>query len=156
MGSPHHEQGAVVPSCTQWLRGRSASANVPLGSLNSTIIFHTSPVGPHAVVLHKVARSATAGGSGLPGTLKSTLAVQKSRSRSAFTIQLSSLPLGVIVIVDPENSTSFLSPSAMSAKTAWCVVQRMPRVLTQLRAGEVPGGPPLEFEPCAAAAVDFC
>ena len=81
----------VESACTstQVLRGVDADAKVPLGSVNSIAYFVTVPVDRDSDCLQTVAVRLTGGGSFLPGTLKSTLALQNVGSIVAYTAHLS-------------------------------------------------------------------
>lgn len=74
---------------TQVLRGVEGDPNVPLGSVNSIAYFLTVPVDNASDCVQMVAVRSTGGGFGLPGTLKSTLALQNIGSIVAYTFHLS-------------------------------------------------------------------
>mmetsp|Transcript_66571 Transcript_66571/g.187496 ORF Transcript_66571/g.187496 Transcript_66571/m.187496 type:complete len:260 (-) Transcript_66571:377-1156(-) len=107
-----------APSSTQRFSGYPSGASVPPGSVNSSSVLSDVAESEY----HSVASKLTGGGFGLPGTLKSMVALHNSVSTSDFTTHDWLLPKGLIVIEVPAMVTSFLSPSWMSANTPCSLV----------------------------------
>ena len=74
--------------CMYVVSGTPIGTRFPLTSVNSIAYFSTLPVGRERDSVQTVAKSSVGGGFGLSGTLKSTVASQNTRSRSAYTAHL--------------------------------------------------------------------